>query len=306
VTQTADIFTRSFLDADPRAVAATLAGQGYWVCDDALDLDFADALDRELGERELALNVNDVGPVRYHHQTYFTHALAASRRFFDLVTHRKLRDLCRARLGERFRLKCQRYYQSALHHELPWHTDEKTPAGVRTGVPGIGVVIYLQDTFAGELQVLARSNAWTGATGRTEFGDAEIEARHADDIVTLSRTAGAFILFDSSTLHRTRPITSRGFVRKSVFLQVDADLAHSEKMIVDTQYLDPADAELMRYLGAGLPSGYPSMPPSSIATLTCGDLSALIGRSLAVLAGRALLGPLWRGLRAIKRRVAQP
>jgi len=306
VTQAPGIFTRSFLDADPSAVAATLEAQGYWVCDDALDLGFAAELDRELGERELALNVNDVGPVRYHHQTYFTHALAASRRFFDLVTHAKLRDLCRARLGEAFRLKCQRYYQSGLHHELTWHTDDKTPTGVRTGVPGIGVVAYLGETFAGELQVLARSNAWTGATGRTEFGDAEIETRHAADIVTISRPAGAVILFDSSTLHRTRPITSRGFVRKSVFLQVDADLAHSEKMIVDTQYLDPGDADLMRYLGVGMPSGYPSMPPSSVATLSAGDLGALVGKSLAVLARRALLGSLWRVLRVIKRRARQP
>lgn len=300
--QATPIFSRSFLDAEPRAVAATLAAQGYWVCDGAIERDFAAALDRELGGRELALNVNDVGPVRYHHQTYFTHALAASRGFFDLVTHRKLREICRARLGEAFRLKCQRYYQSGLHHELTWHTDDKTPEGVRTGVAGLGVVMYLADTFAGELQVLARSNAWTGATGRTEFSDAEIEAAHAADVVTVSRPAGALIVFDSSTLHRTRPITARGFVRKSVFIQVDADLAHSEKMIVDTQYLDPRDPELLRYLGVGMPSGYPSMPPSGLATLTDADLGALAGRSVAALAKRKLLA-LRGALGALRRRL---
>ena len=296
------IFTREFLDVDAEEVHQNLAGRGFWVCDRGLDPGFAAALDEELGGRPLALNVNDVGPVRYHHQTYFTHALAGSRKFFDLVTHPALRRLCRAHLGADFRLKCQRYYQSGLHHELAWHTDDKTPLGVRTGVRGVGVVMYLRDTFEGELQVLEGSNAWTAAAGKTEYSDGEVLARHGAQIVTISRPAGAVIIFDSSTLHRTRPIRRRGFVRKSVFLQIDADMSHSEKIILDAAYLDPSDPELLRYLGVGLPSGYPSMPPSGLATLNNSDLSRVFFSSLRTLALRNLAGPVWRTARAAWRK----
>lgn len=301
----AAIFTPSFLDTDPGTVHAALAARGYWIHDAALDRGFAASMDRDLGQRALALNVNDVGPVRYHHQTYFTHALAGSRDFFDLVTHPALRALFRARLGGQFRLKCQRYYQSGLHHALSWHTDNKTPLGVRTDVSGIGMVIYLSDTDAGELQVLAGSNAWSAATGRTEFSDAEINAGYASDIVTITRPAGALILFDTRTLHRTRPITRRGFMRRSVFLQVDSDIAHSEKMIVDTQYVDPEDAELLRYLGMGLHSGYPSMPPSGLDTLTNADLRRLAATSLATLAARLALHPAGRVIAGVRRRLGR-
>ncbi len=287
-----DIFTSEFLSADTDAVHQAIVDDGFWICDRGLDADFAAALDEDLGGKPLALNVNDVGPVRFNHQTYFTHALAGSKEFFALATHPKLRALCRAHLGERFRLKCQRYYQSARHHELIWHTDDKTPMGQRTNVAGVGVVMYLRDTFEGELQVLRGSNRWSETMGKKhELEDREVAARHANDVVTISRKAGAVIIFDSKTFHRTRPITKRDFVRKSVFLQVDADLNHSEKMIVDTQYLDLSDPELLQYLGCGLPSGYPSMPPSSISTLTAADLRKLLRQSAGQLTFRAVKFP---------------
>jgi hypothetical protein len=290
------------VDADPEQVHHALAARGFWICDGALDPAFAESLDEELGERPLALNVNDVGPVRYHHQTYFTHALASSRRFFDLVTHPSLRAKCRAHLGDQFRLKCQRYYQSGLHHELTWHTDDKSPLGERTGVAGVGVVMYLRDTYEGELQVLDGSNQWSGSLGRTEFTDEEVLAKYGEKIVTISRPAGTVIIFDSRILHRTRPIRRRGFIRKSVFLQVDADMAHSEKIILDAQYLEPSDEELLRYLGVGLPSGYPAMPPSGLATLNNSDLRKVIFQSVKTLALRNLAGPVYRAARAVWRR----
>ena len=296
------IFTSSFVDADPEQVHQLLDTTGFWVCDGALDRNFAASLDEELGERPLALNMNDVGPVRYNHQTYFTHALASSQNFFDLVTHPALRRLCRAHLGEAFRLKCQRYYQSGTHHELTWHTDDKTPLGQRTGVPGVGVVMYLRDTDEGELQVLDGSNQWSGAADRTEFTDDEVLAKHPDKIVTITRPAGAVIIFNSKILHRTRPIKRRGFVRKSVFLQVDADLQHSEKIILDAQYLDPNDPELLRYLGVGMQSGYPSMPPSDLKTLNNSDLGHIIFSAVKTLALRNLAAPVYRALRGVFRR----
>jgi hypothetical protein len=232
------IYTDEFLDVDAGDVHRSIVEDGYWICDRAIDPRFATALDEELGSRPLALNVNDVGPVRYHYQTYFTHALAGSKNFFDLVTHPKLRRLCGTHLGGPFRLKCQRYYQSSRHHALTWHTDDKTPLGQRTNVPGVGVVMYLRDTFEGELQPAARTSGPSRWAARPTSKTVRSLQRTAD-IVTISRNAGALIIFDSKILHRTRQSRGGTSAQERV-LQIDADIAHSEKIIVDTQYLDPS------------------------------------------------------------------
>lgn len=141
------IFTPEFLATDPEHAHRRIAADGYWICEKGLDRAFAASLDKDLDARPLALNVNDVGPVRFRHQTCFTHALAGSRAFFDLVTNAHLRRICRAHLGPDFRLKCQRYYQNARRHALTWHTDDKS--------------------YEGELQVLRGSHKWSATSGKT-------------------------------------------------------------------------------------------------------------------------------------------
>lgn len=271
------IFRARFLEASPLSAARCLADDGYWVAEGVLRMHTIEEIERDL-VRPVPINENDVGPVVFGAQTYFTHALACSRSYFDVVTHPQIRAIAGAHIGALFRLKCQRYVINRTGFVLPWHTDNKTSVGVRTAVRGVGIVIYLRDTYEGELQVIRGSQRWSLATGRTEFDD-DVAHEHSDDVVTLSCRAGSVVFFDTLTLHRTRKIEIPGHQRPSIFLQIDADLEHSEKIIVNTEFADPNDAELMRYLGVGLPSGYPIMPPAGIATLEDVDLVRLMTTS---------------------------
>lgn len=286
-------------DFDARGAADALARDGFWIAEGAVRRHVLDEIEGDL-RRPVPVNVNDVGPVVYHAQTYFTHGLAASRAYFDLVTHPQLRAIARAVLGPHFRLKCQRYVVNRTGFALSWHTDNKTSVGVRTEVHGVGVVIYTRDCYEGELQVVRGSHRWTLATGETEF-DASIARDHATDVVTISARAGTIIFFDTMTAHRTRPITLPHHERPSIFLQIDADLAHSERIVINTEFADPSDAELMRYLGMGMSSGYPLMPPTDTGTLGDRELVEVAGRAAVTLAKRHLPAPLVRTLARVRR-----
>jgi ectoine hydroxylase-related dioxygenase (phytanoyl-CoA dioxygenase family) len=280
------IFNRCFLSLTADEAARQLQENGYIAIEGALRKQWIEAIEGDLRHRPIVLNTNDVGPVRWHHQTYFAHALAASRPYYELVTHKRIRDLARAYLGAEFRLKCQRYYTSGSGYELPWHTDNKTSTGKGTDVRGIGMVAYLCDTYEGELQVLRGSHKWTAETGRTEFSDATLPAEYAGSLETISARAGTLIFFDSLTLHRTRKITIDGYVRRSVFVQIDSDMAHSERTLLDPAFLDPDDRGLLTYLGLGMPAGYPVMPPSSLHSTTEHDLVNLARQSISELGRR--------------------
>jgi hypothetical protein len=282
------IFRPEFESLSAGEFADRLRADGFFVAEGVVRRSCLDLIEADLRHRPLVLNTNDVGPVRWHRQTYFAHALAASRAYYELVTHRKIREIAQAYLGAAFRLKCQRYYQSGPTYELPWHTDNKTSTTERTDVRGIGIVIYFCDTYEGELQVLKSSHHWTGKTGKTEFNNQDVMAQFAEDVVTISARAGTAIFFDSQTLHRTRLITLPDFVRRSVFMQIDSDLSHSERSLLNPEFVDPNDTDLLRYLGMGMPAGYPVMPPSDMRSLNNSDLIGLAKQAMMELTRRKL------------------
>jgi hypothetical protein len=55
---------------------------------------------------------------------------------------------------------------------------------------------------------------------------------------------------------------------------------HSEKIIVNTEFLPKMDAQLQTFFGIGLPSGYKSMPVSGINTLSNKYLFTLLYSSI--------------------------
>lgn len=257
------------------SIADNLKKNGYVSINDAIPIELIDTILAEVESKPLCLNVNDVAPVRYFRQKFFAHILAGSPTLVKLITDSFVLDLCREHLGPLFRLKCQRYYESGEGYQLGWHTDNKTVDNQKTDVHGLVFIIYLSDATDGELQVVKGSNNWSGEALSNDFTDEELRRDHEKDILSLTGPRGTLVITDTYTVHRTRLITTPGFMRKSLFFQVDDDLMHSEKIIVNTEYLPPMNEELMRYLGFGLPSGYKSMPQSGLHTLNNKDLVGL-------------------------------
>jgi hypothetical protein len=72
-------------------------------------------------------------------------------------------------------------------------------------------------------------------------------------------------------------LKSSTFKRKSLFFQIDNDLTHSEKILINPEYFPrQMTPEMLQFFGFGLPSGYKTMPSSGLNTLTAKDLIVLI------------------------------
>jgi ectoine hydroxylase-related dioxygenase (phytanoyl-CoA dioxygenase family) len=298
-------FRDSFSERSPEVIAATLKQQGFAAFEGVLRRQALSDIEQELA-RPIGVNTNDVAPVEYGHQTYFTHALCASQTYFELVTHPHLRAIAQAVLGADIRLKCQRYYLSRTGHVLPWHRDAKRPDGTYTGVRGVAVLMYLSDTLDGELQVLPGSHRWPLPERPSDATDGEQANEHLGEAETISMRAGSLVLFDTHLLHRTRPFEHDGGVRRSIFFQIDADLDHGERLLVDPSLVDPSQPELLQYLGFGRPAGYPAVPLSSLATLSVEQLTGLAESAMKELGRRAaparLRAPIGRALHRWRQR----
>ena len=104
--------------------------------------------------------------------------------------------------------------------------------------------------------------------------------KHSERIVKLTGHKGSIIITDTWTIHRTAMLKSKNFRRKSLFFQIDNDLMHLEKIVINPEFLPQVmTPEMLQFLGFGLPSGYKTMPDSGLNTLNAQDLSGLILRS---------------------------
>jgi ectoine hydroxylase-related dioxygenase (phytanoyl-CoA dioxygenase family) len=276
------VFTSSFSAMSAEEIAAAIREKGYFSTSDGLHSDHVSQLRHELANRAIGFNANDVGPVVAHDadrsQLYFTHALAASKAFVDLVTHPRVLDVAEKTLDKGFRLKCQRYYETYEVSRVGWHTDHNNNDAEYTNIPGLIYIVYMVDVLEptqGPFQLIAGSNRWTRDKRTSGYDDTYINEHHSEDIVTFLGRAGTLIIYDSAMVHRGKPIEERRFTRKSIFLQVDAHPYNGEKILVNTSYLNAFDERIAKYLGFGQPAAYDTFPRTSISTLTPKGLLAL-------------------------------
>jgi len=281
-------YSKSFLNFESEGIAKRLQTDGFFFCEAAITNEMVDQILSEVENLPLGFNKNDVHPVSFFRQTFFSHCLAGSRSIVNLISDPFVLQICRNYLGSNFRLKCQRYYTSGRGYQLDWHTDNKTVDNKKTDINGLVFIIYLTDTYDGELQVVKGSNNWSGDSLSNDFADEELRKNYENDILSLPGPRGSIVITDTYTIHRTRRLTTKGFERKSLFFQIDDDLLHSEKIIVNTEFLPKMDAQLQTFFGIGLPSGYKSMPVSGINTLSNKYLFTLLYSSIKQLLKRLI------------------
>jgi hypothetical protein len=251
------------LDVDK--IATSLAKDGYYKIDNFIA---KDQIEKILSDVSLgySINSNNVGPVDFYGQTFFSNVLAHSRSIFNLISSKFVFDLSRRYLGSSFRLKCQRYYESGFKYQLYWHTDNQTTDGRFTDVRGLVFIIYLCDTFEGYLEVIEGSNIWSGTQKKNKFTDEEIEKNYLQDLRSLPGKAGTLVITDTQIIHHTQLISSPDFRRKSLFFQVDDDVLHSESMIINPEFFSDRSKEVLDFFGFGMPSGYNRVPQTNIIT----------------------------------------
>jgi ectoine hydroxylase-related dioxygenase (phytanoyl-CoA dioxygenase family) len=261
------IFTENFLRLDARDVADAVRTDGVYALENALTADFLQAIETDVAQNPFGINVNNVHGVYFgSSQFYVTHMLAVSQQFFSFCTHPKILEVCQHILGERFRLKAQRYYETYGGHAMRWHTDNKTDRGF-AHIPGLIFIAYISDVEDGEFQYIRGSHNWSGEKAYNEYGAEFIAREHGKDVLSFRKPRGSLIIYDTYGIHRARPVRRNGFVRKSLFFQVDSKVEDGEPILLKTQYADTMDERLKQYLGFGKPSEYVSFPGTGLTHL---------------------------------------
>ncbi len=189
-------------------------------------------------------------------------------------------------LGDAFRLKAMRYYETYGKHRMQWHTDNKTARG-KVPVPGLIFIAYLADVEDGEFQYVLRSHKWSGATPYSDYTEDYISSLPPEDIVSVRAPKGTVVIYNTYGIHRARPVERTSFVRKSLFFQIDADMSSAEPLLLNPAYIRNADDRMLRYLGFGLPTETEVFPSTDLSTLPVDRLGGAIGWRLAVQARRS-------------------
>jgi ectoine hydroxylase-related dioxygenase (phytanoyl-CoA dioxygenase family) len=240
----------------------------YCVVEGAVGEGVIAAIERELQLWRLPMNENDVHAVAIRNGIYFSHAIAKSPTLFHLITDPFVLALSRARLGDDCRLKCHRVYSIYPGFDQPWHTDNKAHGMKEARLDGLVFIVYFKDVADGELRLLRGSHRWNDRYPHSIFDDEVIDTRHAADVVSLKRPKGTLIVYDAKAVHRAVPIRDKHWHRTSLFFQVDSFGGDAEKTLLDVAFLDNLTPEVMRFLGFGKPSTYPTAPSeTSLSTL---------------------------------------
>ena len=260
------IFTKEFQKFDTNIVIKELKEKGYFSFTNALTKKAARKIEQDSTVSKLSLNNNKISGLHYERQYFLTNLLTTSKEFYDFVTSKFVFSICKKYLGNTFRLKCQRYYETHGGHHMQWHTDNKDATGPAS-VPGLIFIFYTSDVNDGQLQYIEGSHTWSGKKLHSDYSDEFIEQNYKNKIIDFKLPSGSLIIYNTYGIHRAKPVSNKNFSRKSVFLQVDTEVNNAEPIILDTKFISVMNNEIAMFLGFGKLSNYDAYPTTSLNTL---------------------------------------
>jgi hypothetical protein len=282
-----NIFKEDFLNVKPESIINAINERGFFCYEKALDDGFLKSLTSDLELYSPSINKNIASPVWSNTQYYFTHALAASQNYFDLLTSKFIRSIAKSKFDNYFRLKCHRYYETYYGHSMEWHADNVTNEGVVTDIDGLIFIIYINDVFDGEFQLIKGTNKERKEIGGTyNYTNKLIQENYSKQIETFSMKAGSIIIYDTFHIHRAKPILDKKYVRKSIFFQIDSSNSHSEKLLINPEFFknqDSIEKENMDYLGFGKEAEFDAIPVTDERDLPISQIKNFFFRLLRAL-----------------------
>ena len=260
------IFTKEFQNIDIDIVTKELQDKGYFAFKNAFTKLAIDSIEYDATKSKLNLNKNEISGVYAEKQYYLTNLLSVSQTFYDFATSKFVFEVCKKYLGNKFRLKALRYYETYGGHHMQWHTDNKTDRGF-AHIPGIIFIFYISDVEDGQFQYIEGSHLWSGEKAYSDYSDKFIDKNYKEKIKDFKYPSGSLIIYNTYGIHRAKPVLYNEFTRKSVFFQVDSDIDNSEPIILNTKFITILNNDLQMFLGFGQPSNYEIFPPTSINSL---------------------------------------
>jgi hypothetical protein len=270
------MFNLSFLNTSTNQIVSDLKTKGYFVFEQALTEQYVEELLNEVNFDQILVNTNDVGVVIADDQKFLTHCLASSKKAFDLITAQKFLDICKGYFNDTYKLTNHRIYLTSKIGNMPWHTDNNLQSGkqlsAKHSMPGLLFLFYLSDVNKNAFQYVKDSHLWSpNFDNEIYLTDNFIENKYKKDILTFAMKKGTLILCDIHGVHRAEPFKDKNYTRFTLLFQVDQVgseyIGHGEKNLVNTEYLDYLNPEIMDYLGFGFKRSYPAFPSTSVATM---------------------------------------
>jgi Phytanoyl-CoA dioxygenase (PhyH) len=283
------VFNLKFTNASTNSIVNDLKNKGYFAAEEVLEEQYIDRLLQEVDFNYILVNNNDVGVVVAQNNKFLTHCLANSKKTYDIITSRKVLDICKGYFDDNYKLTNHRVYQVNQKAHMPWHTDNNLQSGkqlvAKHNMPGLLFLIYLSDVTRNAFQYLKNSHKWsTKYDHEIYLSDDFVEKNYKNDVLSFPMKKGSLIICDIHGIHRAEPFQDDNYNRTTLLFQVDQVgseyVGHGEKNLVNTEYLDNLTPEVMNYLGFGFPRTYPAFPNSSAATLKPQDILALQKRLL--------------------------
>ena len=259
-----NVFTEEFLSVPEDEISDAISKDGYFSFTGALTENFLIEIEKESKANHEVVNSNWVHGVNINSQYYMSHLLAVSQCFYNYSTHSKIFALCDKLLGENYRIKAQRYYETYGGSQQRWHTDNKTDRTF-AHIPGLIFIFYVNDVKDGEFQFVRGSHVWSGEKAYNDYNDKFIQENHADDVMSFKGPKGTIVIYDTYGIHRAKPVAKSSFARKSVFMQVDSEVTNGEPLLINTNYLKNFTPKIGTYFGFGETAGYSIFPSTKAA-----------------------------------------
>jgi hypothetical protein len=278
------MFNPDLTNISTNRIVSDLKNKGFFAFEQALTPHYVEELLQEIDFNQLLLNNNDVGVVKAQDIKFFTHCLAGSKKTYDVITSRRILDICKEYFDDNYKLTNHRVYQTSKNSHMPWHTDNNRQIGKQLSekhnMPGLLFLFYLSDVEKNAFQYIKDSHKWSRKySGEIYLSDSYIDSKYGEDILTFPMKKGSFILCDIHGIHRAEPFHDQNYNRTTLLFQVDQvgsnNVGHGEKNIVNTEYLENLTPEVMDYLGFGFKRDYPAFPNTSIGTMTLPDILEL-------------------------------
>lgn len=261
-----DFFSEEFKNLEFNHISKQIKERGYFAFSKAINQETINKIHQDATRFKLNLNNNNIGGVYTDNQYFLTNLLSVSKKFYDFVSSQIVFDICKTYLGEKFRLKALRYYETYGMHKMQWHTDNKTDKKF-SHIPGLIFIFYISDVDDGQFQYIEGSHLWSGEKAYNNYSDEFIQQNHKDKIKDFRMPSGSLIIYNTYGIHRAKPVYNKKFIRKSVFFQVDSEIDNAEPIILNAEYITKVNDDIKMFFGFGKNSNYEIYPKTSINSL---------------------------------------
>ena len=251
---------------DDSEILAELKTKGYFAIKSFIKPEVIDEISNDVTKNRHSINENVQNGIYYETQYYFMNLLADSKKCFDFIASSFVMNIVTKYLGDTYRLRALRYYETMSGHVMKWHTDNKKEIK-KMKFNGLIFIIYFCDVDVGEFQFIEGSHKFSDKFETPDISDEFVNKNYSELIKSFRLPKGSLLIYDATGIHRAKPFINKKYIRKSLYFQIDANEENSEKILLNTNFLNNVTPEIKKLLGFGKKNSYPAYPRTNLNRL---------------------------------------